>query len=355
MDERMEGRMEGRMDGCMHACMHACMYVCLYPHDENRPGNRPVEGESGEDDSEAEGPSTASPDSGRRKPTRRGGRRARHRKLAALARQQAAAEAAVQEDSPGGGFGGTEQAEAYAISSVSPEPSAMGPDRPRTATSASSPLTVSPEPGVASGVEDGHQLIGRMVIIIDLIRSPEFNGQWGRVESYDPQMQRFVVRVAQTSQLPGDGPLLAKLRRENLVVPSSDAAPWHLTTLPEALLAARCAMGVTYDQPVIDGICSRLRVLVQDAFQRHLYGSAIFFADKLVSLRAEQEEIYTLAECYFKNREYRDLLLSSTHGNLPKRRVLHLLKKYGEATEQSHRLKLLVAQSLTECRDWEET
>jgi len=99
-------------------------------------------------------------------------------------------------------------------------------------------------------------------------------------------------------------------------------------------------MGVTYDQPVIDGICSRLRVLVQDAFQRHLYGSAIFFADKLVSLRAEQEEIYTLAECYFKNREYR--------------RVLHLLKKYGEATEQSHRLKLLVAQSLMECRDWEE-
>lgn len=202
--------------------------------EEPCPGNRPVEGESGEDESDAEGPSTASPDSGRRKPTRRGGRRARHRKLAALARQQAAAEAAVQEDSPGVAFGGTEQAEAYASSSVSPEPSAMGPDRPRTATAASSPLTVSPETGVASGiVEDGHQLIGRMVIIIDLVRSPEFNGQWGRVESYDPQMQRFVVRVAQTNQLPGEGPLLAKLRRENLVVPSSDAAPWHLTTLPE--------------------------------------------------------------------------------------------------------------------------
>lgn len=57
---------------------------------------------------------------------------------------------------------------------------------------------------------------------------------------------------------------------------------------------------------------------MQDAFQRlvhlvagasrprkHLYVSAIFFADQLVSLKPEPETIYTLAECYFKNREYR--------------------------------------------------
>ncbi|CAK9054652.1 unnamed protein product [Durusdinium trenchii] len=100
------------------------------------------------------------------------------------------------------------------------------------------------------------------------------------------------------------------------------------------------SMGI-YDDTAIEGICSRLRVLVQDSFQKHLYVSAIFFADQLVSLQGPQpEEIYTLAECYFKNREYR--------------RVLHLLKKHNEATENSDRLKLLVAQSLIECRDWEE-
>ena len=99
-------------------------------------------------------------------------------------------------------------------------------------------------------------------------------------------------------------------------------------------------MGV-YDDTAIEGICSRLRVLVQDSFQKHLYVSAIFFADQLVTLKGpEPDEIYTLAECYFKNREYR--------------RVLHLLKKHSEATERNDRLKLLVAQSLMECRDWEE-
>eukprot|EP00435_Cladocopium_sp_Y103_P014881 s3533_g3.t1 len=97
----------------------------------------------------------------------------------------------------------------------------------------------------------------------------------------------------------------------------------------------------TYDDTAIEGICSRLQVLVQDSFQKHLYVSAIFFADQLVTLKgAGPDEIYTLAECYFKNREYR--------------RVLHLLKKHSETTERNHRLKLLVAQSLMECRDWEE-
>lgn len=97
----------------------------------------------------------------------------------------------------------------------------------------------------------------------------------------------------------------------------------------------------TYDDSAIEGICSRLQVLVQDSFQKHLYASAIFFADQLVTLKgAGPEEIYTLAECYFKNREYR--------------RVLHLLKKHSETTERNDRLKLLVAQSMMECRDWEE-
>jgi len=97
---------------------------------------------------------------------------------------------------------------------------------------------------------------------------------------------------------------------------------------------------VTNEQQSLDGICERLRVLVQDSFQKHLYTSAIFFADKLVSLKQDTDEIYTLAECFFKNREYR--------------RVLHLLKKHSEITARDDRLKLLVAQSLMECKDWEE-
>lgn len=99
-------------------------------------------------------------------------------------------------------------------------------------------------------------------------------------------------------------------------------------------------MGVTYDQQTIEHICIRLRRVVQESFQKHLYATAIFYADKLVLLSHEVEDLYTLAECYFKNKEYR--------------RVLHLLKKHSDITNSDERLKLLVAQSLIECRDWDE-
>jgi len=100
-------------------------------------------------------------------------------------------------------------------------------------------------------------------------------------------------------------------------------------------------MGVTYDQPTLDRICGRLRKLIQESFQKHLYATAIFYADKLVNLsQCMEEDLYTLAECYFKNREFR--------------RVLHLLRKHSKITNGDARLKLLAAQSLMECRDWEE-
>eukprot|EP00913_Durusdinium_trenchii_P012033 g11305.t1 len=422
-----------------------------------------------------------SPES-RRKPTRRGGRRARHRKQAALLRQAAVAEQAEQ----------AEQAQAEGSS----PPAGLGGHRARRWVQAS---------------VDGVHLIGSTVLIQGLIRSPEFNGQWGYVESYDPQMQRYLVSVVLPTQLPGEAPLYAKLRRDNLCrffcctglgtmgievhvhevlkplekiqvacdntgiimlsvlgvltlgvcffgfglqaavgsawVQQQDNQDHGITVkiivvvcailwgtlflmlarryydswcakldfqeviqkvlgflvgvclgvaitilavslaekpleenlaqyagwerfaavtlgVPIALLTGyvcrnfvkylimlltavvgaaglwKCGTMGIYDDTAIEGICSRLRVLVQDSFQKHLYVSAIFFADQLVSLQGPQpEEIYTLAECYFKNREYR--------------RVLHLLKKHNEATENSDRLKLLVAQSLIECRDWE--
>ncbi|CAK0895839.1 unnamed protein product [Prorocentrum cordatum] len=99
-------------------------------------------------------------------------------------------------------------------------------------------------------------------------------------------------------------------------------------------------MGTAYDAATVDSICRRLRGLVQEAFQRHLYTTAVFYADKLVSLKHEPEDLYTLAECYYKNGEHR--------------RVLHLLKKHGEVTRGDARLKLLAVQSLMEAKDWDE-
>eukprot|EP00405_Crypthecodinium_cohnii_P056064 CAMPEP_0206613490 /NCGR_PEP_ID=MMETSP0325_2-20121206/56740_1 /ASSEMBLY_ACC=CAM_ASM_000347 /TAXON_ID=2866 /ORGANISM="Crypthecodinium cohnii, Strain Seligo" /LENGTH=570 /DNA_ID=CAMNT_0054133631 /DNA_START=46 /DNA_END=1758 /DNA_ORIENTATION=+ len=100
-------------------------------------------------------------------------------------------------------------------------------------------------------------------------------------------------------------------------------------------------MGVTYDQPTISRICDRLRKLVQDAFQRHLYSSAVFYADKCFALsNYSPEDLYTLAECYFMNREYR--------------RVLRLLKEHESVGANDDRLKLLVAQCLLECKEYEE-
>jgi anaphase-promoting complex subunit 6 len=103
-------------------------------------------------------------------------------------------------------------------------------------------------------------------------------------------------------------------------------------------------MGVTYDYATLDAIRTRLRNLVQQSFQNHLYATAIFYADKLVSLTKEGEQVsiddlYTLAECYFNNREYK--------------RVLHLLNRHARATEDD-RLRLLAVQSLMECKEWEE-
>ena len=163
-----------------------------------------------------------SPES-RRKPTRRGGRRARHRKLAALARQQAA-EAAEAPNA--------EEAEAdyspptAGISMVPTLPEAgdrlFSPEVAPSMSSTSSPIYAGL--GVATEV-DGAQLIGCTVLIQGLVRSPEFNGQWGYVESYDPLMQRYLVSVVLPTQLPGEAPLYAKLRRDNLIVPRPEVHP----------------------------------------------------------------------------------------------------------------------------------
>lgn len=61
---------------------------------------------------------------------------------------------------------------------------------------------------------------GKRVLLRGLVRTPEFNGEWGTVESYDPASERYLVQILRDGGLP---PVLAKLRRENLVVPQTVA------------------------------------------------------------------------------------------------------------------------------------
>jgi len=90
--------------------------------------------------------------------------------------------------------------------------------------------------------------------------------------------------------------------------------------------------------------CTHLNSLVEDAFQKHLYTTAIFYADKLVELVKDTDHVktavYTLAECYFQNGEYR--------------RVLHLLNRYKDLSRREDSLKLLAAQSLMQIREYDE-
>ena len=46
--------------------------------------------------------------------------------------------------------------------------------------------------------------------------------------------------------------------------------------------------------------CNNLRQLVHDALSKHLYDSAVFFADKLVSIGGESlVDIFSLAQARF--------------------------------------------------------
>ncbi len=47
----------------------------------------------------------------------------------------------------------------------------------------------------------------------------------------------------------------------------------------------------------MDKLCLKMRGLVHDCFAKHLYDSAIFFADKLVTMSGGADtDVFTLAE-----------------------------------------------------------
>ncbi|CAE7596520.1 udkA, partial [Symbiodinium necroappetens] len=56
-------------------------------------------------------------------------------------------------------------------------------------------------------------LIGTAALISGLVRSAEFNGKWCRIDAFDPEVRRYIVRVFLEE---GQPPVIAKLRLENL-------------------------------------------------------------------------------------------------------------------------------------------
>ncbi|CAD7924147.1 unnamed protein product [Amoebophrya sp. A120] len=85
----------------------------------------------------------------------------------------------------------------------------------------------------------------------------------------------------------------------------------------------------------------RVRRRVQAAFRAHLFPTAIFLADKVFSLSQEKDDLFTLAECLFQNKEFARVIFLLTH-------------RHPDAAKSQDRLRLLVVQSYLEAGEFEE-
>ncbi|CAD7705302.1 unnamed protein product [Ostreobium quekettii] len=86
--------------------------------------------------------------------------------------------------------------------------------------------------------------------------------------------------------------------------------------------------------------CRRLRALVQDCLAKHLYTSAVFYADKLVTLSgSDPSDVYMLAQAYFVSKQFR--------------RAIVLLKAES-LLEKDQRFRYLAARCLAESKEWDE-
>eukprot|EP00929_Paragymnodinium_shiwhaense_P041390 TRINITY_DN21494_c0_g1_i2.p1 TRINITY_DN21494_c0_g1~~TRINITY_DN21494_c0_g1_i2.p1 ORF type:complete len:1083 (+),score=223.47 TRINITY_DN21494_c0_g1_i2:160-3408(+) len=103
------------------------------------------------------------------------------------------------------------------LSSRGPADEARRASAAATMSTSSSSAAGRSEATESQSAKYDERVIGRWVLIRKLVRSPQFNGQWGLVEEYDVQMRRYVVRVLMGAEA-GAQPILAKLRRENFVV-----------------------------------------------------------------------------------------------------------------------------------------
>eukprot|EP00882_Tetradesmus_deserticola_P033005 GHRQ01037665.1.p1 GENE.GHRQ01037665.1~~GHRQ01037665.1.p1 ORF type:complete len:203 (+),score=102.44 GHRQ01037665.1:444-1052(+) len=84
---------------------------------------------------------------------------------------------------------------------------------------------------------------------------------------------------------------------------------------------------------------NQLRSLVQDCIAKHLYSTAVFFADKLVTLtQYAPGDVYLVAQTYFVSRQHR--------------RAVMLLKNHG--LMEDVRFRYLAAKCLAEVEEWDE-
>ncbi|KAG0503710.1 hypothetical protein HPP92_003782 [Vanilla planifolia] len=81
----------------------------------------------------------------------------------------------------------------------------------------------------------------------------------------------------------------------------------------------------------------RLRGLVRDCVSKHLYSSAIFFADKVAVATSDPADIYMQAQALFLGRQYR--------------RALHLLNS-SSIVLRDLRFRYLAAKCLEELKEW---
>lgn len=58
-------------------------------------------------------------------------------------------------------------------------------------------------------------------------------------------------------------------------------------------------MDDTPDSKKMDELCCRLRSLAQDCLGKHLYDSAAFFAEKLVTLSGNKTDVFLQAQVCF--------------------------------------------------------
>lgn len=84
----------------------------------------------------------------------------------------------------------------------------------------------------------------------------------------------------------------------------------------------------------------KLRAIVRDCLSKHLYSSAIFFADKLVTMAGHAtQDLYMHAQALFLGKQYR--------------RALHLLRRY-QLVSADLRFRYLAAKCLEEVKEWNE-
>ena len=91
-------------------------------------------------------------------------------------------------------------------------------------------------------------------------------------------------------------------------------------------------------------VLARMRAKVAEYSERHLYESAVFLADKLVTMSGgDEQDVYALAQAYFR---------SGLH-----RRAIHAIKQAGLVTTDDprhNRFRFLVAKCCIAKEEWEE-